>query len=162
MLIRRASWLCWEDRWSYLQKPDRHVAWSLLRKHGDHLGAYGRAHTRWKEFWTPCLPLLGAIDQGQHCSQNSDHSERVLHSTGGLIKFKGHMWTMRWDWGICMLNKQVFLKYRFFRPHFGKYCLLALTGLEFIRFLSVFSICLIFSPNQWQTVRQIKHVLSYL
>ena len=34
-----------------------------------------------------------------------------------------------------MLNKQVFLKYRVFRPRFGKYCLLALTGLEFIHFL---------------------------
>jgi len=73
--------------------------------------------------------------------------ERVLHNTGGLVKSKGHIWTMRWDLGICMLNKQVFLKYRVFRPHFRKYCLLALTGLEFIHFLSVFSICLNFSPN---------------
>ena len=148
MLIRRANWLCWEDRWSYLQEPDRHMAWSLLRKHGDHLGADGRACARWKESWTPCLPLLVAKDQGHYCSQNSDtERERVLHNTGGLVKSKGHIWTMRWDLGICMLNKQVFLKYRVFRPHFRKYCLLALTGLEFIHFLSVFSICLNFSPN---------------
>ena len=72
--------------------------------HGDHPGACGEGSPGCHACHCWLLETRGNAAVG------IETAETVLHNTGGSIKSKGLMWTMRWDLGTCMLNKQVFLK----------------------------------------------------